>query len=129
MQTQTEPIVASCRPLRDFLLQLPLLPVNEAQEIDYAAADPALLVHLAANADTCQRTAQRGISGIGYLLAHAAPEIEQAGIPGDCIEAVGFVLAELGDLASVAHSLAAACHRYSADYAPSQMGSSPCVKP
>ena len=129
MHPSPEIVSPSQRPLRDLLLQLPLLPVNAAHEIDYAASDPAVLVQIAANAYTCQQTVQRGVSGIGHLLARAAPDIELAAIPSDCIEALGFLMAELGDLASVAQSLSAACLRYTADYQPSQLVPSPSAKP
>jgi hypothetical protein len=111
------------------LLQLPLLLVTAEQEIDYAASDPAVLVYIAANAQACQQTVQRGLSCIGHLLARAAPEIESFDIPGDCIEALGFLLAELGDLASVALSLATACYRYTADYQPAEPVLSTNAKP
>ena len=41
----------SGRPLRDLLLLMPLLPVGDRADIDYNAADPALLKQIAANAD------------------------------------------------------------------------------
>src|SRR4051794_1304389 len=129
MHLQPDLVPPSRRPLRDFLLQLPLLPVNAEQEIDYAACDPALLVQIVANAHVCQRTMQRGLFGIGHLLARVAPEIELAEVPGDCIEALGFLIAELGDLASVAHSLATACQRHIADYQPQELKRVPSAKP
>lgn len=129
MHPQPELVIPSQRPMRDLLLQLPLLPVNAEQEIDYAASDPAVLVQIAVNAQACQQTVQRGLSCMGHLLAHAAPEIELAEIPGDCIEALGFLMAELGDLADVALCLATACRRYTADYQPSTPGRIPNVKP
>lgn len=60
---------------------------------------------------------QRGLSCIRHLLARAASEIELTEIPGDCIEALGLLMAELGDLASVVLCLATACRRYTADSA------------
>lgn len=108
----------SQRPMRDLLLQLPLLHVNGDQEIEYAACDPELLLQLASHAEVCQRTIDLGVSAIGHLIARAAPEIELSDIPGDFVEAIGWLLAEIGDAASVMQTLATACRRYTADYTP-----------
>lgn len=110
--------IVSKRPARDFLLRLPLLKAGPLNEIDYEASDPDLLVQIASNAEVCQATIHLGISSIGSLLAQAAPEIEAAEISGDAIESLGRLIAELGDIASVAHSLATACRRYTVDYVP-----------
>ena len=106
------------RPLRDLLLQLPLLQVTPDGEIDYAATDPALLVQIAHNAETSMHTLHLGLSAVGVLLAHSAPEIETRDIAGDAIEALGWCISEWGEFAIVAHSLSAACRRYTADYKP-----------
>jgi hypothetical protein len=115
--------------MRDMLLLLPMLKIGPENEIDYAATEANVLVQIALNAEVCQKTVQLGVSAIGHLLAHAAPEIELAEIPGDAIEAIGWLLAEIGDLASTAHCLATACRRYTADYIPGDSGRVPNVKP
>lgn len=104
--------------MRDFLLRLPLLYVNPNHEIDYAACDPEVLLQIASNAEICQRTIQFGVSAIGHLMARGAPEIKLAKIPGDFVEALGWCLTEMGDMASVAQCLAAACRRFTSDYTP-----------
>jgi hypothetical protein len=106
----------SQRPTRDFLLQLPRLHVNSDHEIDYAASDPELLLQIASHAEVVQRTLQLGISAVGHLTARAAPEIELSEIPGDFVESLGWMLAELGDVLCIMQSLATACRRYTADY-------------
>lgn len=114
--------VASKRPTRDLLLLLPLLKVSSSNDIDYEAASPDVLVQIASNAETCQATVHLGISAIGQLLTQAAPEVELAEISGDAVEALGRLIAELGDLANVAQSIATACRRYTTDYAPARTG-------
>ena len=109
------------RPMRDLLLLLPYLTVGAAQDIDYEAADPGLLVQLAARAETAMRTIHLGISASGHLLARSAPEIECREISGDAVEALGWLIAELGDFAAVAQCLAAACRKYTVDYAPQEI--------
>ena len=108
----------SGRPLRDLLLLMPLLPVGDRADIDYNAADPALLKQIAANADLSMRTLHRGISAIGRLLVAVSPEIGTGEFSADAMESVGWLLAEIGDLAATAQCLSVACHRYTADYAP-----------
>lgn len=120
MESQPNSIHSPCsqRPTRDFLLQLPQLHVNSDYDIDYAGSDPAVLLQIASNAEIIQQTIYRGLSSVGYFLTHIAPEIEHGEIPGDFIEALGFLMMELGDVASIAHCLAVACRRHTADYEP-----------
>lgn len=100
------------RPIRDLLLQLPHLTVNEKFEIDYAVTDPALLVQLANNGDAALRTIHRGISAIGLLMANSSPEIESCEIPGDATEAIGWLIGELGEFAAVIHYISASCRKF-----------------
>ena len=110
--------VPSDRALRDLLLLMPLLPVGDRADIDYNAADPALLKQIAANADLSMRTLHRGIAAIGRLLVAVSPEIGTGEFSADAMESIGWLLAEIGDLAATAQCLSVACHRYTADYAP-----------
>ena len=110
--------IPSIRPLRDFVLQLPLLPVNDKSEIYYAAADPALLVQLADNGDIAMRTVHLGLSAIGLLLANSGAEFEAREISADAMESLGWLLAEWGEFAAVAHSISAGCQRHITDYRP-----------
>lgn len=122
-------ITQAMRPMRDFLLQLPLLTVTPELDIDYAAADPALLVQLADNSETAMRTIHLGLSAVGLLMAHSAPEIETGDISGDATEALGWLLAELGEFAATAHCISVACRKHTADYAPSTHKIIPNVRP
>jgi len=53
---------------------------------------------------------QLGIGAIGHLLAHSAVAIEDGTIGADCIESLGFLVAELGDLSAACMTLAAQCN-------------------
>ena len=109
---------SSDRPLRDLLLLMPLLPVSDRNDIDYNAADPALLKQIAANADLSMRTLHRGTAAIGRLLVAVSPEIGTGEFSANAMESVGWLLSEIADLAATAQCLSVACHRYTADYAP-----------
>lgn len=110
--------VVSDRPLRDLLLLMPLLPVSDRGEIDYNAAEPALLTQIGSNADLSMRTLYRGTAAIGRLLVAVSPEIGTGEFSADAMESIGWLLAEIGDLAATAQCLSVACHRYTADYVP-----------
>lgn len=106
------------RPLRDLMLSLPHLQVRTEFYIDYESAEPALLDQIGTNADITMRTIHRGTAAIGRLLVAVSPEVGTGELPADCMEALGWLLAEMGDLAATAHNLAAGCQRFTADYAP-----------
>ncbi len=106
------------RPMRDLLARLPLLPLSASQEVDHGAADPALLVAIAEDAEMLMGAMHQGVGSIGQLLAHSAVMIEDGSIGAEALEALGFMMAELGDLASSCMVLAALCRRETADYIP-----------
>jgi len=106
------------RPMRDLLLQLPLLAARPGETIQYEEADAFLLVQIAENAEVAMNTIHLGLSAVGQILARAAPEVETGEISGDATEALGWLLAELGDFAATAFCLSAACRRHTADFAP-----------
>ena len=120
-----EPI--STRPMRELLLQLPLLPVTPDHRIDYDAADPASLVQLAENAQTVMNTINMGLSAVGTILAHAASEVGSE-IGGDTIEALGWFVAETSDVSATLLSLVTACRHYTADYAPPKPQRAPIAR-
>ena len=107
------------RPLRDLLRRLPKLPLTPTQDIDFAGcADAELLVAIADDAETTVSVLHHGVGAIGHLLAHSAVVIEDGTISADCVESLGFVLAELADLAAGCMTLAAQCRREVHDYQP-----------
>ena len=106
------------RPMRDLLSKLPMLPMNSKQDVDFQAADPALLVSLADDAETTMNTIHNGIGAIGHLLAHSAVVIEDGTVGADSIESLGYLLAEISDMAASCMTLASRCLRETADYQP-----------
>ena len=121
--------IGTSRPIRDLLLLLPHLPVTARSDIDYSAANPALLVQLANNAETAMRTIHLGMAAIGQLLARSAAEIECREMSGDSVEALGWLMAELGEFAAIVHCIAVACRRHTADYSPRTTKIIPNVRP
>ena len=91
---------------------------NSHETIQYEEADAFLLVQIAENAEVAMNTIHLGLSAVGHILARAAPEVETGEISGDATEALGWLLAELGDFAATAFCLSAACRRHTADFAP-----------
>jgi hypothetical protein len=73
-----------------------------ASEIGHVSAQQ----QLAANATTVMGICNQGMAAIGHLLAHSAPVIEDGTIGADTVEALGWLLAELGDMAAYCMVLA-----------------------
>lgn len=116
------------RPLRDLLLLMPHLQVR-TENIDYESAEPALLHQIGTNAEIAMRTINRGTAAIGRLLVAVSPEVGTGELPADCMEAIGWLLAEMGDLAATCHSIAASCQRCNADYNPRTSKHIPNARP
>lgn len=106
------------RPMRNILQCLPRLPTTKAEEIDFPAADPAMLVALAEDAEMLMRATYSGLGAIGQLLANSAIMIEDGTISADCIEALGWFQSEMADMAHHFMGLAAHCRHETADYTP-----------
>ena len=105
-------------PMRDLLDWLPMLPVTSAQQVDYQAADPAVLIVLAEAAETTMNTINRGVGGIGLLLAHSSPLVADGTIDADTIERLGFLLSEICALSAGCMVLSSRCRRETADFQP-----------
>ena len=105
------------RPTRQLMLRLPLLPTTPDHRVDSEAADPALLVELADDAETVVNTISMGLSALGTILAHAASEVGSE-IGTDTIEAIGWYIAESSETSATLLSLIAACRHHTADYVP-----------
>jgi len=105
-------------PMRDLLDWLPMLPVTSSQQVDYQAADPAVLIVLAEAAETTMNTINRGVGGIGLLLAHSSPLVADGTIGADSIESIGFLLSEISALSTGCMLLASRCRRETADFHP-----------
>lgn len=104
------------RPTRSLMELLHRLVVNDEGEPDFDASDATTLVQIAQAAELLQRILQLGISAIGQLLAHASVQVETGELAQDSVEALGWLLAELGDTAAACVELAAPCRRATADF-------------
>ena len=91
---------ASSCPVFDLIRQLPRCEVSVTGEIDYDASDPGLIQLIGENAAQVMATMHRGTAAIGLLLANAGPEIETRSLSADVVADLGFLLAELADLAA-----------------------------
>lgn len=108
----------STRPVFDLIRQLPRCQVSATGEIDYDASDPALILRMGESAAQVMATMHRGTAAIGLLLANAGPEVETQSLPAEVIADLGFLLAELADLAAQCDLIATSCRRATADYLP-----------
>ena len=109
---------ASSRPVFDLIRQLPCCKVTATGEIDYDASDPELIQRIGEIAAQVMATMHRGTAAIGLLLANAGPEIETRSLSADVVTDLGFILAELADLAAQCDLIATSCRRATADYLP-----------
>jgi len=108
------------RPLRDLIRRLPQLPLNDRHEIDFPAADGDLLVAVGDAAEITVNVINHGVGAVGNLLAHSAVAIEDGSISSDCVESLGYLLAEISDLAAECMTLAAHSRQMTYDYTPSR---------
>lgn len=104
------------RPLRLLLLTLPKLKVTDDGRTDYDASDPDLLVQIAEAAELLQRVISLGTSAVGQLMAFASVDIDTGEAGQDTVEALGWMLATLGDGAAACMALAAPCREATADF-------------
>jgi hypothetical protein len=104
-------INATVRPMRDLLRQLPRLHTDGQGNIDYANSDQAIVAAAGQNAACMASALHKGMSAIGHLLATSAPQIEDGSVDSDAIEALGWLIAELGDLGAELAVMAIQCRR------------------
>ncbi len=128
-QTDKPTRQSGMRPMRDLLLSLPLLVAVPGETIHYEASDADALIEIAERAEIIGNTINLGLVAIGHVMACAAPEIECGDVPGDTVEALGFLIAELSDFAAVAFTLSQACRRYTYDHAPPSKVHVACTRP
>jgi hypothetical protein len=100
--------------MRQLLDRLPRLQRSAAGTIDLSHSPSELLGSIAEDAETTLSTIHQGLGAIGQLLAHSAVPIEDGTIGADSLESLGFLMAELGDLAAACMTLAAQCRRAAA---------------
>jgi hypothetical protein len=110
--------IPSSQPLRDLLLQLPLLVAEPGQTIRYEDSDAALLVQVATNAEATLSAVHQGLHAVGVLLNYAAPGMNADSLAKDTVASVGRLIAELSTASSTVYSISTACRHYTADYDP-----------
>ncbi len=66
---------------------------------------------LSENAETVMAVCQNGMAALGHLLAHSSPVIEDGTVGADSVEALGWLIAELGDMTAFCLVLVAECRR------------------
>lgn len=74
-------------------------------------SDRATLLAAGQNAESIARALHMGIGAIGQLLATSAPQIDDGSVGSDAIEALGWLMAELGDLGAELAVMAIQCRR------------------
>jgi hypothetical protein len=108
--------------MRMLMALLPRLLVNDQGQPDFDGSNAMALVQLAEAAELLQRILQLGISAIGQLLAHASVQVETGELAQDTVEALGWLLAELGDAAAACVELAAPCRHATVDFTGARHG-------
>ena len=102
-------INATARPMRDLFRQLPRLHTDGQGHVDYAKSDRAIVAATGQNAACIASALHMGVGAIGHLLALSAPQIEDGSVDSDAIEALGWLIAELGDLGAELAVMAIRC--------------------
>ena len=97
-------------PMRDLLIQLrhvqPEVTITGTTFIPHRLRAP-----MAESAETVMAVCQDGMAALGQLLAHSSPVIEDGTVGADSLEALGWLIAELGDMTAYCLVLAAECRR------------------
>ena len=90
---------------------LPRLELDAAGEPDTRTTEAEVLGGIAEHASASATAINVGLSAVGSLMAHAAPQYEDGSMNSDAIEALGSLFAELGAASAVFVRLAAACQQ------------------
>ncbi|RYX97748.1 MAG: hypothetical protein EOO28_02610 [Comamonadaceae bacterium] len=77
--------------------------------IDPAHTDPLVLAKLLEHANAAVQMLDRGIAAIAGLVTHAAAEIDDGTIRSHTVEALGRLLAEMGDFSAALLVLIVKC--------------------
>jgi hypothetical protein len=109
MHSQSTRTVAS-HPMRELLNHLRQVQTvagrNGSGSIPTSLRQP-----LTENAEIVMAVCQNGMAALGQLLAHSSPVIEDGTVGADSVEALGWLIAELGDMTAYCLVLAAECRR------------------
>lgn len=120
---------ASAYAICNLLLLMTHLPLTAVSELDYQAAEPAVLAQVADAADSALLITHIGTAAIGRLLARTATDPFGEEALADVVESLGWLVAELNDLATVAHKISCRCRQLTYNYAPEAASSVPLAKP
>lgn len=115
--------------IRNLFLLMPHLPLTASAEIEYAKADPALLVQMADTAEATILMVHVSVSAIGQMLSRLTLFGSDDEVGADAVETLGWLLTELGDFAAVAFRIATACRAHTLDFAPDNIVITPNVRP
>jgi hypothetical protein len=99
----------SLRHMQELFELLPHLKLDANGDPDPQATDEAVLKRLALHAQASAAAMNLGMSAVGSMMAYAAPECEDRAISSDAIEALGWLLAELGAITALMIRLAVLC--------------------
>jgi hypothetical protein len=97
--------------MRELMEWLPLLTANADGEPDLLASSPSVLLGLAERSEESAALINRGLSAVGSLIAYSTQEIEDGTIAYDAVEALGWLLAELGAVTAHCIELSSACRQ------------------
>ena len=99
----------SLRPTRELLRLLPLLDAKRSG-VQAATLSPSeLRERLAGSCEACLRTVHLGLAAVGQLIARCSLDLQDGTVDREAVENLGFLMAELGDLASECLRIAATC--------------------
>jgi hypothetical protein len=88
---------------------LPQLRLDASGAPDLRATDRAVLRGISEHAQASAAAINLGMSAVGSLMAYAAPQCEDKAISSDAVEALGWLLAELGAATALMVRLASSC--------------------
>ena len=110
--------------MRALIDALPAAHTHPDGSIDFASTPVALLSQVADNAEVTAAGISLSLSAVGNLIPYAAPEMGDGTISSDTIEALGWLMAELGDMAAACLVLASQCRQHCAAGAKRRNGAS-----
>ena len=116
------------RPLRELLHQLPLVAAMQPTRSGVTGGSPTFLASVAANADATMRVVHLGVGALGTLVARCSMDLQDGTVSPESIENLGFLMAELGDLAAECLQIASRC-RTGLQQAPEGTGCVTSTKP
>jgi len=80
---------------------------NLVSQAKYVRVSTYLAVQICRATSVCQN----GMAAVGHLIAHSSPVIADATVGAESVEAVGWLISELGDLSGYCLMLASECRR------------------